>query len=86
MRLSIFWRRRGRRQACEALWPRQQIGATARYRQHTAFRSDQLIGSDVVNPRGEDLGSVDDIVLGPQADKIAYLVIGRGGLFGIDEK
>lgn len=52
----------------------------------TSFRSDQLIGTDVVSPRDESLGTVDDIVLSPQTGKITYLVVRYGGFLGIDEK
>jgi sporulation protein YlmC with PRC-barrel domain len=52
----------------------------------TSFRSDQLIGTDVVSPRDESLGTVDDIVLSPQTGKISYLVVSHGGFIGIDEK
>ena len=68
-------------------WRAHQIAAaqpvTAK---DTAFRSDQLIGIDVRNPQNEILGSVDDIVMSPQSGKIAYLIVARGGIFGIDEK
>ncbi len=52
----------------------------------TSFRSDELIGVDVRDPQNQALGSVDDLVMSPKTGKIAYLVIARGGLFGIDRK
>ena len=66
-------------------WQRRQIAAalpvTAK---DNAFRSDQLIDNDVVNPGNETLGSVHDLVMNLQTGKVAYVIISRGGLFGID--
>jgi sporulation protein YlmC with PRC-barrel domain len=68
-------------------WQRQQIAAAQSVTAKDAsFRSDQLLGTDVRNLQNEALGSVDDLVMSPQTGKIAYLVIARGGIFGIDEK
>ena len=69
------------------MWRRQQIAAAAPVTgSKIAYRSDQLIGSDVVNGQGVDLGDVYDVVMNPQTGKIAYLVVGRGGVLGIGEK
>lgn len=68
-------------------WQRQQIASAQPVTAATvAFRSDQLVGTDVVTPQNESIGTIKDIVMSPQTGKIAYLVIGRGGFFGIDEK
>jgi sporulation protein YlmC with PRC-barrel domain len=68
-------------------WRKKQI-ASAKPVMSTngSFRSDELLGTDVRNAQDEALGSVEDLVISPQTGKIAYLVIARGGIFGIDEK
>jgi hypothetical protein len=68
-------------------WGQQQIAAAQPVTStNTSFRSDELLGTDVRNPENEALGSVDDLLMSPQTGKIAYLLIARGGIFGIDEK
>jgi sporulation protein YlmC with PRC-barrel domain len=52
----------------------------------TSIKFDDLIGVDVVNSYNVGLGSVEDLLLSRKTGQIAYLVIGRGGVFGIDEK
>lgn len=68
-------------------WRRTQIAAALPVvGSKLAYRSDQLIGADVVNPQGDDLGDVYDVVMNPETGNISYLVLGRGGVFGIGER
>ncbi len=46
----------------------------------------KLLGAEARNRQDEALGSVHDLVTSPQSGKIAYLVISRGRILGIDEK
>jgi sporulation protein YlmC with PRC-barrel domain len=78
---------RGVRTADTPSWRQKQIVAAEPVTsKNISFRSDELLGTDVRNPQNEALGSVEDLVMSPQTGKIAYLVIARGGIFGIDEK
>jgi len=80
-------RNRGVRRMNVPGWRRQQIAAAQSVTKlNTSFRSDQLVGTAVRNPQDEVLGSVDDIVLNPRTGEFAYLVVARGGIFGIGKK
>jgi sporulation protein YlmC with PRC-barrel domain len=68
-------------------WRQQEIAAARPVTDADAqFRSDELIDTEVRDPQGKTLGSVADLVLAPVTGKLSYLVLSRGGLFGIDEK
>ena len=68
-------------------WTRQQINAAQPVSNNTtALRSDELIGTELRNQEDEELGTVDDLVMSPATGKISYLIVARGGIFGIDRK
>ncbi len=45
-----------------------------------------VCGTAVVNPSGEDLGKVEEVMLDVGDSRIAYVVLSFGGLFGIGSK
>jgi sporulation protein YlmC with PRC-barrel domain/Cu/Ag efflux protein CusF len=51
-----------------------------------AYRGTKLIGADVENPQGEDLGDIEDIVVDPQTGRLQYAVLSFGGFLGLGEK
>ena len=68
-------------------WRQQQIAAAQPVSAtNTSSRSAELVGTEVRSPQNEALGSVDDLMTNSQTGKIDYVVIARGGIFGIDEK
>ena len=52
----------------------------------TGVRSSTLVGLDVVNEKGESLGSVSDLVLNLQSGQIEYVATSFGGFLGIGDK
>jgi PRC-barrel domain protein len=45
-----------------------------------------VIGSKVVNPENEDLGTIEDVVLDVEAGRVAYAVLSFGGFLGMGNK
>ena len=75
---------RGIHAADMPVWQQRQIAsAVPVVGADMSFRSDQILDADVVSPGNETLGTVHDLVLNPHTGKIAYLILSRGGLFGI---
>ena len=52
----------------------------------TAFAASKLIGDPVVNPRGENLGKIEDLVIDPKTSRIDYAVLSFGGFLGMGDK
>jgi ribosomal 30S subunit maturation factor RimM len=45
-----------------------------------------MIGTDVVNAQGENLGDVKEVVIDPHTGKVAYAVVSFGGFLSMGEK
>jgi sporulation protein YlmC with PRC-barrel domain len=48
--------------------------------------ADTLEGEDVMNAAGEDLGSIDHIMIDVPTGKVAYAVLSFGGFMGVGDK
>lgn len=48
--------------------------------------ADTLIGNDVVNQQGDDLGDIKEIMLDTQSGTISYAVLSFGSFLGMGEK
>jgi sporulation protein YlmC with PRC-barrel domain len=49
-------------------------------------RASKIIGTDVKNAKGENLGEIKDVVLNPQDGKVVYAVVSFGGVMGMGNK
>lgn len=50
------------------------------------IRLSELIGMDIENPAGEDIGEIDDLVLDAQTGKVRYAAVTYGGFLGLGNK
>ncbi|OHV72601.1 PRC-barrel domain-containing protein [Ensifer sp. LCM 4579] len=67
-----------------ATWRQAELAAAVPVSE-TSFprRVDDIMGADLRNVQDEDLGDVEDVVLDPHTGNILYVVVSRGGFFGI---
>ena len=49
----------------------------------TGFRISKLIGSNVLNDAGEVIGKIDDLIVSPDDNKSAYVIISVSGWLGM---
>jgi hypothetical protein len=45
-----------------------------------------MIGTDVVNPKGDSLGDIKEVVIDPRTGRVAYAVVSFGGFLSMGEK
>jgi len=51
-----------------------------------SMRASQLIGTNVTNAQGEDLGEIQDLVINTRTGKVDYAVLEFGGFLGMGDK
>ena len=49
-------------------------------------KASSMIGTDVVSPKGDNLGDVKEVVIDPRSGRVAYAVVSFGGFLGMGEK
>lgn len=50
------------------------------------LKASSIIGTDIVNGAGDNLGDVKEVVIDPRSGKVAYAVISFGGFLGMGTK
>jgi PRC-barrel domain len=65
-----------RQERLVAARPVSELGGT--------IRIENVLGADVRNLQDEDLGDIEDVVLDDQGD-LSYVLVGRGGFFGVGQ-
>jgi sporulation protein YlmC with PRC-barrel domain len=54
---------------------------------HTsAIRAKKVMGTNVNDPRGKKIGTIEDVVLDKESNNVMFAVVGFGGFLGMAEK
>jgi sporulation protein YlmC with PRC-barrel domain len=51
-----------------------------------AIRAKKVIGTNVKDPSGKKIGSIEDVMLDKESNNIMFAVVGFGGFLGVAEK
>ena len=54
--------------------------------QGVLLSTETLLGSDVKNPQGQDVGDLKQLMLDPHSGRVMYAVVAMGGFLGMGEK
>ncbi len=54
--------------------------------QHSPVKASNIIGTSVVNPMGDSLGDIKEVVIDPRSGRVAYAVVSFGGFLSMGEK
>jgi sporulation protein YlmC with PRC-barrel domain len=49
-------------------------------------KASSIIGTNVINPKGDSLGNIKEMVIDPRTGKVAYTVVAFGGFMSMGEK
>ena len=52
----------------------------------SALSAKSLIGTRVLNPKGENLGKLEDIVIEPEDGRVSFGIVSFGGFLGVGER
>lgn len=53
---------------------------------NSPVKASSIIGTNVVNPNGDNLGDIKEVVIDPRTGRVAYSVVSFGGFLGMGEK
>ena len=53
---------------------------------NSPVKASNIIGTSVVNPKGDSLGDIKEVVIDPRTGKVAYAVVSFGGFLSMGEK
>ena len=53
---------------------------------NSPVKASSIIGTNVVNPKGDSLGDIKEVVIDPRIGRVAYVVVSFGGFLSMGEK